>query len=139
MAAPPPPSGEKFVSLGLGGCKTHARRLPFTLSASVMAFAGAKKLGSLARAARWLPPGEEPSKRRDTNGGRQKKAYEKQKFKGRTSASERRPAIIKRPSGGGIQPRGIAESGGDPAAGGISAAVAGVGRTEGQSKRVGRV
>ena len=99
-----------------------------------MAFAGAKKLGSLARAARWLPPGEEPSKRRDTNGGRQKKAYEKQKFKGRTSASERRPAIIKSRSG-----FCFGESVGDSDAGGVSAAVAGVGRTEGQSKRVGRV
>jgi hypothetical protein len=68
-----------LVSLGLGGCKSHARRFPFALSSPVMAFAGADNFDSLARAARWLPVGEEQSAQRDTNGGRQKKAYEKQK------------------------------------------------------------
>ena len=39
-----------------------------------MAFAGADNFDSLARAARWLPVGEEQSAQRDTNGGRQKKS-----------------------------------------------------------------
>ena len=43
-----------------------------------MPFAGAKISGSLARAARWLPAGEEPSPQRDTDGEHQKKLMKNQ-------------------------------------------------------------
>jgi hypothetical protein len=66
--------GKSLLLWGLDDCKRPARRLPFTLSASVMAFAGAKTFSSLAQAARWLPVSEEQSAQRDTNGGRQKKS-----------------------------------------------------------------
>jgi len=60
-----------------------------------MPFAGVKISHPLARAARWLPVGEEPSPQRDTNGDHQKKAYATPEFERKTSPSERRPAIIK--------------------------------------------
>jgi len=135
MAAPPPPSrGNGWFLWGLGGCKSHARRLPFAPSPPVMPFAGAKISGSLARAARWLPAGEEPSPQRDTDGEHQKKAYEQPKFEYRTSPSERRPDIIMcRPGfcGGKGAGRGHAR--------GVSAVVAVVGSAGCQSRSVGRV
>ena len=79
LAAPPPPSrGTGWFLWGLGGCKSHARRLPFALSPPVMLFAGAKISPSLARAARWLPVSEEPSPRRETDGEHQKKLMKNQ-------------------------------------------------------------
>jgi len=126
-------AGDWFL-WGLGGCKSQARRLPFTLSPPVMPFADAKISPSLARAARWLPVSEEPSPRRDTDGEHQKKAYEKPIFECRTSPSERRPAIIMyRPGfcGGKGARRGHARR--------VSAVVAGAGSAGSKSRPVGRV
>ena len=126
LAAPPPPSRESVCFFwGLAAAKAPPAVSPLPFRRRSWLFAGAKTSGSLARAARWLPVGEEPSKQRDTNGGHQKKAYEKQKSQKRTSTSERRPAIIKSPGPGH--------------AGGVSAAVAGIEPTGSESRRAGRI